>query len=101
MKTKTGAVVHLIHVTTPHQHIVHLFITEIPEDLTSTELQSMLDKAGYHYSEFGQKWANHYVVAGLNDSDISVRKAFKDGRADTIISYKELLEKIEELDAIN
>lgn len=97
MKTKTGAVVHLIHVTTPHQHIAKLFITGIPEDLTSRELQSILDEAGYYYSEFGQKWTNHYVVAGLKDSDISVRKAFRDGKADDFISYKELLERIEKI----
>ncbi len=55
------AVVHLIHVRTPHRHIAKLFIDNVPDDVTAKQLRSALTRAGWQYGEFGIPWANHYI----------------------------------------
>jgi len=55
------AVVHLIHVRTPHQHIAKLFIKNVPEDVSAKQLRSALTRAGWQFGEFGVPWANHYI----------------------------------------
>jgi hypothetical protein len=60
-RTFKWAVVHLIHVRTPHQHIPRLFITEVPESVSSGSLQELLERAGFFFGEFGIPWANHYL----------------------------------------
>lgn len=61
MKIKNWAVVHLIHVQTPHRHIAKLFITDVPEDVPAKDIRSALTRAGYQFGEFGMPWANHYL----------------------------------------
>jgi len=95
MKTKTGGVIFTIHVRTPYQFIPKLFITEIPENITASELQDDIEEAGYIFSEFGVKWANHSVVSSIKDEHIDVRRAFKNNEVETI-SYSELQKKIKE-----
>jgi hypothetical protein len=60
-KTYKWAVVHHIHVRTPHQHTPRLFITGVPEGVSSGTLQDLLERAGYWFGEFGIPWANHYL----------------------------------------
>jgi hypothetical protein len=60
-RTFKWAVVHLIHVRTPHQHIPRLFITEVPEHVSAGTLKDLLECAGYYFGEFGIAWANHYL----------------------------------------
>jgi hypothetical protein len=60
-KTYKWAVVHLIHVRTPHQNVPKLFITGVPEKVSSSTLQDLLERAGYYFGEFGIPWANHYL----------------------------------------
>lgn len=55
------AVVHLIHIRTPHRHIAKLFVTDVPEDVSARELRSALTRAGWQFGEFGVPWANHYL----------------------------------------
>lgn len=56
------AVVHLIHVRTPHRHIPKLFIEDVPEEVDAKEVRSALTRAGYNFGEFGMPWANHYLA---------------------------------------
>lgn len=55
------AVVHLIHVRTPHQHIAKLFIEDVPEEIDAKQIRSALTRAGYQFGEFNMSWANHYL----------------------------------------
>lgn len=56
----TWAVVHLIHVRVPHQHIPRLLITGVPDGQAVT--RDLLERAGYQFGEFGIPWANHYIA---------------------------------------
>jgi hypothetical protein len=60
-KTYKWAVVHLIHVRTPHLHVPRMFITEVPETVSEGTLRDLLECAGYYFGEFGIPWANHYL----------------------------------------
>jgi len=67
----TWAVVHLIHVRTPHQHIPRLIITGVPEEEEVT--RDLLEQAGFQFGEFGTPWANHYITRvepGKSPSDL-------------------------------
>lgn len=67
----TWAVVHLIHVRTPHQHIPRLIITGVPEEEEVT--RDLLEQAGFRFGEFGIPWANHYITRvepGKSPSDL-------------------------------
>jgi hypothetical protein len=56
------AVVHHIHVRTPHLHIPRMFIENVPENVGAGALQELLERAGFYFGEFGIPWANHYLV---------------------------------------
>ena len=82
------AVVHLIHVQTPHQHIPKLVVEDVPTDKGEAFVKDWLEAAGYKFGEFGIPWANHYV-ARLRDCLPSVQGAYRRGRVETV-KYEEL-----------
>jgi hypothetical protein len=61
-KTYKWAVVHHIHVRTPHMHVPRIFIEGVPEGVGAGALQDLLERAGYYFGEFGIPWANHYLT---------------------------------------
>lgn len=77
------AVVHLIHVRTPHQHIAKLFIKNVPEDVSAKQLRSALTRAGWQFGEFGMPWANHYLSSETEWED-EVVGAYGQGGVKTI-----------------
>jgi len=84
----TWAVIHHIHVSTPHQHIPQLFIENVPEDVEEGELRSLITKAGYQFGEFGIPWANHYLAPQDKWKD-EVVGVYKTGDVKTI-SYNDI-----------
>lgn len=82
------AVVHLIHVNTPHQHIPKLFVKGVPGD--APNLKPLLEGKGYQFGEFGIPWANHYLQEGLRDAEDGVKGAWTRGDVETI-DYADLL----------
>lgn len=56
------AVVHHIHVTTPHQYHVKLFVSDVPEDVHVKDIRAALTRSGYSFGEFGVPWANHSIM---------------------------------------
>jgi hypothetical protein len=89
----TWAVVHHIHVSTPHQHVPLLFIEDVPEEVEEGELRSLLTRAGYQFGEFGIPWANHYLASEEEWGD-EVVGVYKRGDAD-VISYNDIAPKEE------
>jgi hypothetical protein len=93
----TWAVIHHIHVSTPHQHVPLLFIEDVPEDVEEGELRSLLTKAGYQFSEFGIPWANHYLSPEEDWKD-EVVGAYQRGDVETItyddIALKEEIRRV-------
>lgn len=85
-KGRTYAVIFLIHVQVPHQHIAKLLIRNVPAD---ANLKDALTEAGYHFGEFGIPWANHYVEL-LSDAPSSVKGAYRRGDVD-VIEYADLV----------
>ena len=77
------AVVHLIHIRTPHRHIAKLFIDNVPEDVTAKQLRSALTRAGWQFGEFGVPWANHYLSPETEWED-EVVGAYRQGGVKTI-----------------
>ncbi|WP_322799354.1 hypothetical protein [Thermoflexus sp.] len=86
----TWAVVHLIHVRVPHEHIPVLVIRDVPEGERITV--GLLERAGFRYGEFGSPWANHYITRVNEDSpsDLIARIRMGEGRR---ISYEELVRR--------
>jgi len=80
------AVVYLIHVRTPHQHIPKLVVEDVPDELTADEVKDWLEEMGYTFGACGVPWANHYV-ARLRDCPPSVRGAYRAGEVE-IIKYR-------------
>lgn len=84
----TWAVIHHMHVQTPHRYIPQLFIEDVPEGVEEGELRSLLTKAGYQFGEFGIPWANHYLAKEEDWKD-EVVGAYKRGDVKTI-SYNDI-----------
>lgn len=91
----TWAVVHLIHVRTPHRHIARLFVEDVPEDASESDVRAALTRAGRAPSEFRVPWANHYLARLENAAD-EVVGAYETGRTTDglvpVVSWSELLE---------
>lgn len=79
-KGRTYAVIFLIQVTTPQQHIAKLFVRNVP---AGTDLRDALDEAGYRFGEFGIAWANHYIAL-LSTCASSVKGAYRRGDVDVV-----------------
>jgi hypothetical protein len=77
------AVVHLIHVGAPHQHIAKLFVTDVPDGVTKADVRDRLTEAGRGPGEFGIPWANHYVEK-LVEADIQVKGAWNRGDVEKV-----------------
>ena len=92
-KTRKWAVVHLIHVRVPHEHIAKLFITEVPIEVGAGEIKSMLTRAGYWFGEFGIRWANHYLAPQEKWED-EVVGAYNVGDVEKI-KWEKLVQKAE------
>lgn len=89
----TWCVYHLIHVSTPHQHIPKLVIREVPDGETVT--QDVVERAGYLFQEFDIPWANHVlerVDPIVSPSDLVGLIRQGEGRA---VTWAELREKAE------
>jgi len=86
------AVVHLIHVNTPHRHIPKLVVEGVPRTYSSRDVKAWLEEAGYGFGEFGIPWANHYIER-LKDCPPEVRGAYRQGEVETIT-----FEELEEVD---
>jgi hypothetical protein len=84
-KGRTYAVVFLIHVRTPHEHVAKLFVRNVPEN---ADLKEALTEAGYSFGEFGIPWANHYITL-LSKAESSVKGAYRRGDAD-VVEFAEL-----------
>jgi hypothetical protein len=89
-KTK-WAVVHLIHVKVPHEHIAKLFIVDVPKSVTAGEIKSALTRAGYWFGEFGIRWANHYLAEQSKWVD-EVVGAYKLGEVERV-TWDELVKR--------
>jgi len=76
------AVVYLIHVRTPHQHIAKLFIKNVPKDFSG--IKDLLDATGYKFGEFGIPWANHYIQKGIANAHPQVKGAWRRKDVETI-----------------
>ena len=61
----TFVVYHMIHVRTPYQYHPKLVITDVPDEALTAdapdEIQELVTRAGYEFSEFNITWANHAV----------------------------------------
>ena len=91
------AVVHLIHVQTPHRHVAKLFIKGVPKGTSAGELKALLTENGYEFGEFGIPWANHYIQMGIKDAHPEVKGAWKRGGVETI-HWKDLQTDWEAID---
>lgn len=92
----TWAVVHLIHVRAPHQHIPRLIIRGVPEDKSVD--WDLVESAGYSFGEFGIPRANHYITCVSpteSPSDLvgAVRRILRDPDSYDVpvVDYEELL----------
>ena len=85
------AVAHVIHVKTPYEYNVELFISNVPEDVDTGEIKELLEEAGYYFGEFG-RWSNYTVVKGLSEMNRQMRHQFHEKEAE-FITFKELLER--------
>ncbi len=89
----TWAVIHLIHVRTPHRHIARLFVEDVPEDVPESDVRAALTRAGRAPAEFNTPWANHYL-ARLDEAADEVVEAYGSGRTTDgpvpVISWTEL-----------
>jgi len=74
------AVVHHIHVRTPHRHIVELFVTDVPEGVNADDIQRALTRAGHVFQEFNIPYANHYIERVTDAADEAVG-AWRNGTA--------------------
>jgi hypothetical protein len=96
-RTFKWAVVHHIHVRTPHQHIPRMFIEQVPENVSAGGLKDLLERAGYYFGEFGIPWANHYL-ARHDKWNSQVVGAYNRSRRNpddyevTILTYDKLLQ---------
>ena len=70
------AVVHHIHVRTPHQHIAELFVMDLPSEATTNEVKQKLEASGRRFGEFGIAWANYYLVR-LHEAEPEIRGAWR------------------------
>jgi len=68
------AVVHKIHVHTPHKHKPQLFVTDVPE---GESVDWELVEEGYSFGEFGVKRGNHYITKVDSDAPASVKKTWR------------------------
>jgi len=82
-RTKKWAVVHLIHVHTPHRHIPKLFIEDVPAEKNADDVKDWCEEMGYLFGEFGIPWATHYIEP-LADCPPSVRGAHRRGDVETV-----------------
>jgi hypothetical protein len=87
--TTTWAVVHYIHVRTPHRFIARLFVTDVPGDVDAPTLQRVLTRSGYQFGDFGIPWANHYVKP-RKDWEDEVEGAWQRGDG-TVVHYTDLV----------
>ena len=87
--TTTACVFHLIHTKTPFRYIPKLFILNVPQNTTEKDLKNQLEKAGFKFGEFGIPWANHYVIIGLENAPMEVKKGWHYNEAECI-SFGEL-----------
>ena len=83
-KSTIAAVVFHVHINTPHRHIAKLFIKNVPEHVTKSEIKEMVTAAGYVFQEFEIPWANHYVQRDIKDGESQVIGAYKRGDVETI-----------------
>ncbi|GIL15279.1 MAG: hypothetical protein BroJett039_04520 [Chloroflexota bacterium] len=77
------AVVHHIHVRTPHRHIAKLFVTDVPKGINAAAIQTALTRSGYVFQEFNIPFANHYIEP-LTDVADEVVGAWRNGTARAI-----------------
>jgi|GEM_PF-1399355 hypothetical protein len=84
------AVVHHIHVRTPHRHIVKLFVTDVPKGISADHIQQALTRAGHVFQEFNIPFANHYIEK-LPDAADEVIGAWRNGTA-RAVSWDEIRE---------
>lgn len=98
MKTNiTSCVYYLIHVKTPNIKEVELFVTNCPDNLTNSNLKTMLYNAGYYFGEHGREWANYSIQIGL-DNDIDLKRQFINGKVDYRHHMDDRTDKIEMID---
>lgn len=76
-------VVHQIHQRTPHLHIAKLFVTNVPDGTTESELKDALTEAGHEFGEFGIPWANHYICT-LSEAEPEVKGVWNRGDAEQV-----------------
>lgn len=68
------AVVHKIHVNTPHKHKPQLFVTDVPED---ESVDWELVEEDYSFGEFGVNRGNHYITEVNSNAPSDVKKAWR------------------------
>jgi len=95
-----AAVVFLIHVRTPHQHIPKLFIKNVPKNVDEHHLKVLLEENGYCYGEFGIPWANHYIELGISKAHPQVKGAWRRGDVE-VVDYNDLNINWDEIDEEN
>lgn len=94
----TWAVVYLIHVCTPHQHVPKLIIRGVPDNATID--WETVERAGYSFGEFGIPRANYYITRvdpARSPSDLvgAIRRILQnpDAYDVPIVEYQELVKQ--------
>jgi len=88
-KENVAVVVQLIRRRGPEEHVLRLFVQDIPADLDRTWFKKLLARAGYGFGELGVLWANQYVVR-LSKADPNVQAAWEEARVPRVM-YTELV----------
>jgi len=85
------AVVHHIHVRTPHRHIVKMFVTDVPKGVDADDIQRALTRSGHVFQEFNIPFANHYIER-LTDCEDEVVGAWRNGSTARAVAWDEIRE---------